>query len=331
MREVNKKKRFCDSNSLRSHEHYQIVKATWPAIIDKNIFESTQKLLSENLQKERRRLRGAERRVFLASGIIHCKDCGRSMVGQSAHGKLNIHRYYKHASSKGDVITCRVKRIRAEDAVSKHLFKLLDDGGYLTDISERIAAIEKESFGSTKAIKFQLEKDLKNIENEMESAFKFQMNAPANSQAASFCIDKIEALGTQKKVLMKRLSAAKETDTNVISMAQAKKNLFERTEAVTRGWSKIPEVQKRKALKRLIKAILISSHGMDIYYYYNSLAGEKSLGELSIESGSVAKVLSFKAHGTGIATLGNDSKRSIKNCPMSGMVTPPRLERGSIV
>ena len=225
-----------------------------------------------------------------------------------------------------------MKRIRAEDveeAISKHLFKLLDDGGYLADISERIATIEKESFSSTKPIKIQLEKDLKNIENEMESMFKLQINAPTNSQAASFCIDKIETLGTQKKDLIKQLSAAKETDTNVISMAQAKKNLFERTKAVTRGWSKIPEVLKKKALRRLIKAILISPSGMDIYYYYNSLAEEKFLGVYPIESGSVAKVLSFKAQGTELATLGNDSKRS--NCPLSGMVTPPRLERGSIV
>ena len=103
-----------------------------------------------------------------------------------------------------------------------------------------------------------------------------------NSDLGLFCVNKIESLGTQKNDLVKRLRVVKETDTNVISMAQAKKNLYERTEAVTRGWSKIPEVQKRKALRRLIKEILIGPEGMDIYYYYNSLAEEKSLGVLSV-------------------------------------------------
>ncbi len=333
MREVNKKKKFNDLKSLRPHEHYQIVKATWPAIVDKNVFESVQKLLLENLHKERRRLQGAERRVFLVSGVIHCKECGRSMVGQSSHGQKSVHRYYKHAASKGDVITCGVKRIRAEDvedAISKHLFKLLDDGGYLTDISERISAIEKERFGSTRAIKSQLEKELKNIENEMEAAFKLQMNAPTDSQAALFCVNKIESLGTQKKDLVKRLAVVKETDTNVISMIQAKKNLYERTEAVTRGWSKIPEVQKRKALRRLIKEILIGPEGMDIYYYYNSLAEEKSLGVLSVGSESIAKVLVFGPRGTGSAALGTDSKQWVENCPMGGLVIPVRLERTTL-
>ena len=57
---------------------------------------------------------------------------------------------------------------------------------------------------------------------------------------------------------MKRIGTLKETEANVISITQAKNNLYERTEAVTRGWSKIPEAQKRIALRRLIKAILVS-------------------------------------------------------------------------
>ncbi len=181
-----------------------------------------------------------------------------------------------------------------------------------------------------KAIKSQLEKELKNIENEMEAAFKLQMNAPVDSQAAKFCVDKIESLGTQKQDLGKRLSVVKEIDTNVISMAQAKKNLYERTEAVTRGWTKIPEVQKRKALRRLIKEVLIGPEGMDIYYYYNSLAEEKSLGVLSIENGSVAKVLAFGSRGTGSVSLENSSKQWVENCPMGGLVIPVRFERTTL-
>lgn len=324
MKEVNKSKKKLDSKQLKPHEKYQIVKASWSAIVNKDVFESVQMTLLENQSKERRRLQGAERRVFLVSGIIHCKECGRAMVGQSSHGQISVHRYYKHAASRGDVIDCRVKRIRAEDveeAISKHLFKLLDDGGYLTDISEKIAAIEKEKFGSAKAIKSQLEKELRNIESEMEAAFKLQMNSAAESRSAQFCFEKIEILGTQKNELMKRLAVLKEVDTNVVSISEAKKNLQERTEAVTRGWSKIPEIQKRKALRRLIKEILISPEGMDIYYYYNSLAEEKSLGVLSVESESVAKVLSFKARGTAFAGLGTRSKQWVENCPLEEMVS----------
>ena len=131
----------------------------------------------------------------------------------------------------------------------------------------------------------------------------------------------------RSKDLMKRLSAAKEVDTNVISIDQAKKNLYERTEAVTRGWSKIPEIQKRKALRRLIKEVLIGPEGMDIYYYYNSLAEEKSLGVFSISNENLAKVIPFGPRGNESYDSGSDSKLSVLNCPMSGMVMPLRFER----
>ncbi len=68
---------------------------------------------------------------------------------------------------------------------------------------------------------------------------------------------------------------------------------------------------------------------MDIYYYYNSLAEEKSLGVLSMETESIAKVLSFKARGTGLAGLGTRSEQWVENCPMGGMVIPERLERST--
>tara|TARA_B110001454_G_scaffold219202_1_gene252081 strand:- start:180541 stop:182340 length:1800 start_codon:yes stop_codon:yes gene_type:complete len=332
MMEVNKRKRDLDAKQLKSHELHQIVKASWDGIVKKEDFESVQKLLAENRSRERRRLEGAVRRVFLVSGIVHCKECGRAMVGQSSHGQKSVHRYYKHGESKGDTNICSVKRIRAEDvedAISKHLFKMLDDGGYLNEISERIASIEKETFGSTKAIRSQMEKELRTISNEMESAFKLQMSCPADSEAAKFCVAKMESLGTQKKEIEKRLSAVKETDTNVISISQAKKNLYERTEAVTRGWSKIPEAQKRKALRRLIKQVLIGPQGMDIYYYYNSLAEERSLGVFTLEKANPAKVIAFGSRGTESVALGIDSKQQVGNCLLLDMVIAARLERAT--
>ena len=59
---------------------------------------------------------------------------------------------------------------------------------------------------------------------------------------------------------------------------------------------------------------------MDIYYYYNSLAEEKSLGVLSVGSESIAKVLPFGPRGTGSAALGIDSKQWVENCPLDEMV-----------
>lgn len=80
MREVNRKNKHSEIKFLKPYQKYQLVKATWLAIIDLKTFEAVQNLLTENLANERRRLKKAERRVFIASSIIHCKECGKAMV-----------------------------------------------------------------------------------------------------------------------------------------------------------------------------------------------------------------------------------------------------------
>ena len=159
-----------------------------------------------------------------------------------------------------------------------------------------------------------LEKNLKNAEAEMDAAFKLQMNATAGTHAVQFYSEKIESLGSKKMELKKQLGALNESDTNVISITETKKNLHDRVEAVTRGWSKLPDVQKRRALKRLLKDVLIGPEGMDIYYFYNSLAEERSLGVLAVETGNPAKDLAFRGPR-------NRSKLKAENCLLNGMVT----------
>ena len=328
MREVNKKNKNSDSNFLKGHERYQLVKASWPGIVDKEIFKLVQKLLTENRTLERRRLAGGERRVFLVSGVVRCKECGRSMVGQSSHGHMSVHRYYKHAYSKGDVVRCSVNRIRAEEieeAVSSHLFTMLQQGNYLDGVAERIVSEEQKNIGGSKMAKTRLEKELRDTEIEMESAFKFQIKTDAGSSAAEFFLKKIEDLGIKKNELKQRIESMKETADNVISLEEVRRNLEDRVQAVSRGWKKLSDGQKKRTLRRLVKQILVSSEGLDISYFYNSLADERSLGGFTVETESLAKVLPFHSKGTKILS----SKSQSENCLLSGMVMLARLERAT--
>jgi hypothetical protein len=107
------------------------------------------------------------------------------------------------------------------------MFELLNDGGYLTNVSTRIVALEKEDFGSHNALKSQLEQDLAITEKQKEAAFKLQMNAASGTHAVQFYSEKIESPGSKKMELKKRLGALKESDTNFISLADTKKNLHD--------------------------------------------------------------------------------------------------------
>lgn len=49
-----------------------MVKASWPAIVDENVFYEVQKRLEDAKEYERTRLEHKEDRVFLLTGLLHC-------------------------------------------------------------------------------------------------------------------------------------------------------------------------------------------------------------------------------------------------------------------
>jgi site-specific DNA recombinase len=227
--EVNRDNKEKDEKTLKAHQKYHVVKASWPAILDEETFFQVQLLLDENKLMERRRLEGAERRVFLASGILRCKECGRPMVGQSAHGQKNVHRYYVHSYSKADTISCSINRIGAdeiENAIHNHVSKILLEGNYLNSISERIFAEANSSQSMAKASGQKLKGELKSIEKEMETAFKCQMSIDPSSTAAQFYINKLEDLGKQKMILEKSLLEFKDTDSNVVVLSDVRQDIL---------------------------------------------------------------------------------------------------------
>lgn len=330
MREVNRKYKNSDVRFLKSYQKYQMVKATWPAIVDLKTFEAVQNLLTENLANERRRLSKSERRVFIASGIIHCKECGRAMVGSSSHSDGVVHRYYIHTVSKGEVITCPVKRIRAdeiEEAISNHFSNIVLNGNYLDSVAERILNQSNESNSSLKTIKGNLQKELKKTLNEMEQAFKLHLQASNGTETSKFLFDKIEALGKRKNLLEESLNGMVDNEkSSIISLAEVRLDVESRIERATKGWVKLPAIQKKRALRKFVQKMLISQNGLDIYYYSDAMPEERSLGALSNETKSVAKVLPFGDRETGLGSKKSGSKQWVQNCVFARMVIPEGFE-----
>lgn len=146
IKEVNKKQRNSDPDTLKPWQTYQQVKASWPAIVKENEYREVQSILEENLQIERRRVEGSERRIFLLSGILHCGECGRALTGQSSHGSQSVHRYYAHVEKRISNVSCSVKRLRADDveqAVINHFTEAVSRAGYFDNLEMKLAESTK--------------------------------------------------------------------------------------------------------------------------------------------------------------------------------------------
>lgn len=106
---------------------------------------------------------------------------------------------------------------------------------------------------------------------------------------------------------------------NVIFLDDVRRDLEDSVFRVTKGWSKLPAAQKRRALRRLVQKLAVGAQGLDIYYYNcaSQLAGTS--GEFSEGTESSAKVLTF-------ATRGSRSKLSIQNCTSARVAIPAGIE-----
>lgn len=93
-REVNKANKGKDPASLRESERYQVVDATWTAIVDEDLFKAVQARLAEN--REFVKFDQWKTYPFVFSKMIRCLDCGGEIRTTSAHGKNAKYSYYRH-------------------------------------------------------------------------------------------------------------------------------------------------------------------------------------------------------------------------------------------
>jgi hypothetical protein len=95
------------------------VNALWEPIIERHVFDSVQKLLTEN--RSSKKASSETRYPYILTGLVFCAKCGNPMVGKSAHGKREKIGYYEHSwATKRQscmtkkIFTCDPHRVNAK-------------------------------------------------------------------------------------------------------------------------------------------------------------------------------------------------------------------------
>ena len=295
LREVNKKKKGIDIDNLKPWQHYQVVKAAWPAIIDQNTFDEVQKILEENIKMERRRLVDGTRRTFLLSGILSCGECGRPLNGQSSHGRNTVHRYYYHSYKRGEKIECSQKRIRADDieqVVVNHLVEAAGRAGYFDDIQKKLEKSLKDGPEQAMEQAVKTRKLLADIEKEIASTFKFHMSVSGGNESVSLAAEHLEILGNRKKVLKKYLENLEIFESGQKEACEVSQSIENKMQSFKKGFSKAAPTTKRRMLRRLLEKLVLTPKGLETYFQIDETQLEVATNPFIHSSGG--KVLKFE-------------------------------------
>lgn len=268
MREVNKGNKTKNQNELRPYEQYQIVPASWPAIIDEATFYTVQNMLADNAKGERSRLKNAKARTFLFSGLAVCGECGRAIVGSTGHGKKNNIRYYIHRPLEGKPVTCSVKRYRAEEieaALEDHLLRVINQAGYLNGIEKSVGQSILANKGTLVAQKEYSAKSLEQIDKDIKGLVRLQMQTDHLELQKLYSEQLIELQG-QRKITIETLERSSAELSDLIDPKKFVTDLHEGLSRLQMAWSKATPKMRKSLLRVVIDRLIFQNGEAQIFY-----------------------------------------------------------------
>ncbi len=261
-KEVNRGNKDVDSNGLKPWQRYQVVKASWPAIISEDLFYRVQKVLAEQGAISIERRVGSEKRSFLLSGVLSCGACGSPLMGHTSHGERSKHRYYVHSVFNRDH-GCEVQRYRADELegmVVKHLLKFgLDRAGYLKRLEKNFSSVSKNERQGVAAERKRAQEALKSIEQKIAAMWRMQMEGALNAEALKMVSEEMNQLAGEKRDLLLYSESLEERAGAVEDVEGRMDFLGDRLDELVRGWKKASAVKQKLLLKRALLGVVVSA------------------------------------------------------------------------
>ncbi|MDZ4662532.1 MAG: recombinase family protein [Pseudomonadota bacterium] len=268
-REINRGNKDEDQEYLKPWQRYQIVEASWKGIVCEDDFYRVQNLMEDNRQKERTRLKDALPRFYLLSGIIKCGECSRALIGQTSHGRSQVHRYYGHKKEVGEATLCKYSRFRAdeiEQAVVQHLDEILLRAGHLDSVAGNIHKMMNHQNVDGIAERDRVQKDLVKLESDVEAAFSLFIEMGKDTQAASLVKEKLERLAEKKRKLTNYREEVLAKIQKSHDINEARTVIENNALAFNKGWKKANPVTQKRLLRRLVDKLIYSGDGLHAFY-----------------------------------------------------------------
>ncbi len=207
VREVNKKYRTRESQSLLPWQKHQETKAAWPGIVPEETFEKVHRVLQSGRKLERPKAHHVTGSPFILTGRLCCADCGAPFVGETGHGRTTSVRYYGHKQYQGIPFRCPVRRFPAEpaeEAVEKHLAEIALNPKGLERVELAISDDVDLEVADVRKDKERLQIRLLEIDKESHGIFR-ALSDLSDQGGVSLVKEKISALGSEKTAITGRL------------------------------------------------------------------------------------------------------------------------------
>ncbi len=267
-REINKKNEGKDADHLQPYQRYHKVKATWPAIVDDITFAKVQKALDEIQRLERERLSHAHERPYIATGLLFCKECSRPLMGASASGAKEVHRYYGHRHIDGQKVTCKVKRHRAdeiEETIVRHMLVTLRDEAHVASVIEKVKQTDQSEIQQHRRDRSRLEAEIGNIDRDIDFLIR-ETRESLDLDMARMYREKIQNFSQLKVQKTNELHLLIEKVAEAEDASDSAESLREALDEIHAGFKKATSSVKKRLLRRMLMRVDVTPTTLELFY-----------------------------------------------------------------
>lgn len=250
-------------------------KAVWPPIIDENVFNRVQEILTKN--HHAKKPSSPLRYPYLLTGICYCKSCGDHLSGKSAHGNGGKIPYYEHAwatkrnaTLSKQFFKCKnPKRFsgkKLEALVQQEVLKLLTSQDFAKRLFNKTQQISEDNKDQKEMDR--LKAKVQGLRGQLDTLAERLSELPKSVSAAPIFkqMEVIERQKEQTEALLAQLKANLSTSgkpaelKNFLLFTKRLKTLFKNGS---------PEV-KEKIIKRFIHKVEVDKEAVTLHYIVDS-------------------------------------------------------------
>lgn len=268
LREINKRSRGKDQESLREFSRHQTVKASWPAIVDDVTWNTVQECLDFAQTKARAKLTTKERRDYLLTGLLRCSECGERLMGASGHGTKSVHRYYVHRPVKGKKIACSMNWIPADELerpVIERLGLVLEDEGYLDRIEGKIENLSERRRKDLAIERTEIEAVLARSEIDIKKLIRLQTQCDDPTVDEAFR-DQLRSLSDEKRTAKVRFDEIGNQMADLIESKVAREAIKINVEIFKKAYAKSQGTVRKRLLGFVFEALTFGDCELKLFY-----------------------------------------------------------------
>ncbi|MBN1181826.1 MAG: recombinase family protein [Bacteroidales bacterium] len=263
-KEINKKMKNLDQDTLQNAKKYRIVDGVWEGIVDEERFNQVRELININQKAKHNKVKPVKHNYILNSGLLFCEKCGSEMEGRSGTGKQGNRYYYYRC--KNNECGFKVPANEIERVIIDRLKVLSKNEGILPFIVKSANQALRKELPQLIGQRKLLVKELDEIKS-FASKVLGEWASLSTSDDTVFVKEELEKLSKRRKQIEEGIQALEDTIAEIEKETISQELIKLALNKFTDLFDSLPPYRQKELLKLTVNKIIVSDKQIKIALY----------------------------------------------------------------